>query len=297
MKNSFALIVEDEQDISLLYEEILKLEGFTTQTVPSGEEALTLLDSLSPNLVVLDIRLLGEISGSDVLMRIRAQTRLEKTKVVVITAYAHLIEELQNYADLVLLKPFNVAQFRDLVIRLCSEDDTSDDAGYDTLTGLTNRENITECINWNLTKANKEFGYLFAVAQVELQNMRGLAIVQGEDAVDVLLIEAAQCLRTCLRPKDPLAHLGKGRFILVLENLKKPDNAFSVARRVQETFDKHFKQRYNTLPIHIGIAVLTQTHEIHNGEEALSRVSALVWEGNTTKQLNSPGNALRVGAV
>jgi DNA-binding response OmpR family regulator len=112
-----ALIVEDDYDISKIFEEALKAAGFKTQVMRNGRAALEQLNQDTPNVVVLDLHL-PEVAGTDILKHINADARLAQTHVIVITADARLAESLESEAFLVLVKPVDFSQLRDLALRL-----------------------------------------------------------------------------------------------------------------------------------------------------------------------------------
>jgi DNA-binding response OmpR family regulator len=117
MSSQFALIVEDEIDLAIIFSRALQEAGFETQIVRAGDTALMWLDSTTPEVVVLDLHL-PRVSGEDILGRIRADDRLAHTQVIIASADPRMAEELQDRADLVLLKPIGFSQLRDLAARL-----------------------------------------------------------------------------------------------------------------------------------------------------------------------------------
>jgi two-component system cell cycle response regulator DivK len=117
MSDLFALIVEDETDLAIIFSKALQEAGFETQIVRAGDTALMWLSSTTPQIVVLDLHL-PRVSGKEVLEQIRADERLTETKVIIATADPRMAETLQDQADLVLLKPIGFSQLRDLASRL-----------------------------------------------------------------------------------------------------------------------------------------------------------------------------------
>lgn len=117
MSDLFALIVEDETDLAIIFSKALQEAGFETQIVRAGDTALMWLSSTTPQIVVLDLHL-PRVSGEEVLDQIRADERLATTKVIIATADPRMAETLQDRADLVLLKPIGFSQLRDLAARL-----------------------------------------------------------------------------------------------------------------------------------------------------------------------------------
>lgn len=115
----FALIVEDDKDLSTIFSIALQAAGFETEVVNAGDKALERLADIVPDVVVLDLHL-PQVAGTDILRHIRAEDRFANTRVLVTTADARLAETLEDQADLVLVKPISFNQLRDLASRIGS---------------------------------------------------------------------------------------------------------------------------------------------------------------------------------
>lgn len=72
------LIVEDEQSISSFISMILTANGYDTIIVNTGEEALTMISSHCPDLIVLDLGL-PDMDGIDVIKKIRSWSQVPIT--------------------------------------------------------------------------------------------------------------------------------------------------------------------------------------------------------------------------
>ena len=108
------LIVEDEQSISSFISMILTANGYDTIIVNTGEEALTMISSHCPDLIVLDLGL-PDMDGLEVLRSVRKWSSLP---IVVVSARNHerdKVEALDYGADDYLVKPINV---NELVLRI-----------------------------------------------------------------------------------------------------------------------------------------------------------------------------------
>ncbi|MEO6143356.1 MAG: response regulator transcription factor [Dermatophilaceae bacterium] len=100
------LVVEDERDIREVLRRYLERAGLSVLTTGTGAEAIRLLTSAPPDLVVLDLGL-PDLDGTDVLREVRAAGNLP---VVVLTARSALedrIHGLQLGADDYVTKPFS----------------------------------------------------------------------------------------------------------------------------------------------------------------------------------------------
>jgi DNA-binding response OmpR family regulator len=108
------LIVDDDLDLCAMLAEYLGPEGFVTQTAPTGLQGLEQLAQAPVDLVVLDV-MLPELSGFEVLRRIRAASRVP---VIMLTARGEEVDRvvgLELGADDYLAKPFSP---RELVARI-----------------------------------------------------------------------------------------------------------------------------------------------------------------------------------
>jgi CheY-like chemotaxis protein len=116
MSRPLAFIVEDDPQLSRIFSLTLN-EVYETESITDGAQALERLSKAAPQLVVLDINLPG-VSGVEILHSIRADSRLESTRVILATADSRMADELREKADIVLLKPISIVQLRDLAQRL-----------------------------------------------------------------------------------------------------------------------------------------------------------------------------------
>ena len=117
MNNSLALIIEDNEDLGIIFEGALQEAGFETEAISDGQTALDRLSEITPVVVVLDLHL-PHVSGNDILHQIRADERLADTRVILATADPMMAESLRSKANLVLLKPISFNQLSELAKRL-----------------------------------------------------------------------------------------------------------------------------------------------------------------------------------
>lgn len=79
------LVVEDDQAVSHMIEQILKIEGYASTAVSEGRRALDVLRSGSFDLVILDVMLPG-MDGISILKAIREDQTLNEIPVLMLTA-------------------------------------------------------------------------------------------------------------------------------------------------------------------------------------------------------------------
>jgi len=78
------LIVDDQKDILTSVEMLVEGEGYKAKTASNGKQALAMLKKESFDLVLLDV-LMPEMSGREVLQKIRKDSKLKKQKVAFLT--------------------------------------------------------------------------------------------------------------------------------------------------------------------------------------------------------------------
>jgi DNA-binding response OmpR family regulator len=112
----FALIVEDDEDLAVIFSEALGAANFETEIIRDGQIAQKRLKEIQPVVVILDMHL-PRVSGADLLKQIHEDNRLAGTTTVVVTADARMGETVRDEADFVLIKPTSFTQLRELTSR------------------------------------------------------------------------------------------------------------------------------------------------------------------------------------
>jgi DNA-binding response OmpR family regulator len=106
------LIAEDEPSIVTSLEFLMRQAGFETRAAADGEEALSLLATYRPHLVLLDI-MLPRRSGLELCRLIRADASLAGTRVLMLTAKGgnrDVERGLDAGADDYITKPFSTQE-------------------------------------------------------------------------------------------------------------------------------------------------------------------------------------------
>ena len=99
------LVIEDEKSISHFISTVLNNNGYEAMQAQTGEEALSMISSHCPDLVILDLGL-PDMDGLDILRSLRSWSSLP---VVVVSARSHerdKVAALDLGADDYLTKPF-----------------------------------------------------------------------------------------------------------------------------------------------------------------------------------------------
>jgi DNA-binding response OmpR family regulator len=114
------LIADDEPNIVTALEFLLKRAGYDVRAATNGEEALALVESYAPDLVLIDIMMPGK-SGYEVCQRMRERPEWRHIKIVMVTAKgreAEVSKGLSLGADLYVTKPFSTQELIAAIDRL-----------------------------------------------------------------------------------------------------------------------------------------------------------------------------------
>lgn len=108
------LVVDDEPNIVMSLEFLMKRAGFEVTVARNGREALQALDGQPPDLLLLDV-MMPEFDGYEVCERIRKRPEWDATRIIMLTARGRDVERQRGLslgADRYVTKPFST---RDLV--------------------------------------------------------------------------------------------------------------------------------------------------------------------------------------
>ena len=103
------LVVEDEKSIAHFISTVLNNNGYEAMRARTGQEALSMVSSHCPDLIILDLGL-PDMDGMELLRQIRSWSSLP---IVVVSARSHerdKVTALDQGADAYLTKPFGTAE-------------------------------------------------------------------------------------------------------------------------------------------------------------------------------------------
>lgn len=117
------LIVDDEPNIVMSLEYTFKKNNFEVFIARDGQEALDILKSSLPNIIILDI-MMPNVDGYNTLEQIKKDERLKDTKVIFLSAKnkeKDIEKGLSLGADLYMTKPFSVKKLVEQVNELLND--------------------------------------------------------------------------------------------------------------------------------------------------------------------------------
>ena len=103
------LIVDDEPNIVLSLQFLMKKTGFEVRTAKDGEEAMAEIARATPDLVLLDV-MMPKIDGFSICKQIRANPEWKDMRIIMLTARGRDVEREKGLAlgaDDYITKPFS----------------------------------------------------------------------------------------------------------------------------------------------------------------------------------------------
>ena len=159
--------------------------------------------------------------------------------------------------------------YQDISERKAFEEQITHQAFHDALTGLPNRSLLSDRLDRALTRARRRGDYQYAVLMIDLNKFKGINDTLGHQAGDMLLVEVARRLESCVRSMDTVARLGGDEFAVILEELKAKKEVMAVVDRIGVALGRPFPLCGTTVTPGASIGVVLRTREYASAEDIL----------------------------
>jgi DNA-binding response OmpR family regulator len=124
-KHLSIMIIEDEQDILLLYKDYLLSRGHNVvATSTTANEILSDYDRIRPDVAIIDYKLPNDKNGLDAALQIL--NKYPSAAILIVTAYETVTKEIINMPFLdnkhveVLIKPLRLAQLENSIMNIAN---------------------------------------------------------------------------------------------------------------------------------------------------------------------------------
>jgi DNA-binding response OmpR family regulator len=234
------LLVDDDTRTAQFIRDHFRGAGHECLVVDRGEKVLDIARAQAVDLLVLDVMLPGGTSGFEVCRRVRADSELYTLPVLILSAMSadeEVVHGLAQGADDYVTKPFdvqNLLQHSEALIRA-----NSDARALDELTTLPNGNAVKREVQRRVSRQE-----IFALASVELLNLREFAYRCGQEARQKAIRHLARALCICGREQSNaefmVGHMGGGFFVSIV----KPDQVEAYCQRVMQVWEHHLPALY-----------------------------------------------------
>ena len=135
-------------------------------------------------------------------------------------------------------------------------------AHHDSLTGLPNRQQFQLRLEHGIAYARRHRG-LLAVLFVDIDRFKVINDSLGHEVGDQVLVQFAQRMQRCMRQVDTVARLGGDEFIVLLNEMRAPQDAERVASQILAAIALPFVIGQNSLVVaaSVGMAIFPDDDE------------------------------------
>ncbi|NJK52826.1 MAG: GGDEF domain-containing protein [Leptolyngbyaceae cyanobacterium SU_3_3] len=147
---------------------------------------------------------------------------------------------------------------------------------HDSLTNIPNRsffnQKLAAVLN-NITNDPK----LIAIMFLDLDRFKDVNDTLGHSVGDLLLQSVVQRLVSCLREVDLLARWGGDEFVLLLPQIRSPEDAGEVAQRLIEVLQPQFFLEGNCLDVTVSIGIAVYPYDALNSSTLLQNADSALY--------------------
>ena len=147
-----------------------------------------------------------------------------------------------------------VVNFHDITQRKKAELASWMEANYDHLTGLPNRRLFHDRLSQEMRQAQRDRSQL-ALLFLDLDRFKDVNDSLGHDVGDLLLVEAARRIQSCIRERDTLARLGGDEFTVVLAGLHSVADIAAIAAKIINALSQPFELNCREILVTVSIGV------------------------------------------
>ena len=243
------LVVDDDRNLRKIIATNLELAGFGVETAADGPEALEKIESVLPDVVLLDL-MMPHMDGYEVARRIRAHHNpaVANVPIIILTAKSETDDKLRGFeagADDYITKPFGpqelLARVRAKIRRV------EVDSSLSPLTRLPGNLAIEAELRRRL-----DGGEPFAVLYLDLDNFKAFndvyGFTHGDEAIQLIARITTDIVRRRGTPTDFVGHIGGDDFIVVTQ----AERSEEIAKEIISEFDTDIRGLYSAKDLRAG---------------------------------------------
>jgi diguanylate cyclase (GGDEF)-like protein/PAS domain S-box-containing protein len=179
-----------------------------------------------------------------------------------------------------------VAAFSDLSQHKKAEETIYNLAFYDALTGLPNRKLLLDHLRKALL-SNARKRYQGAMLFIDIDDFKSLNDTRGHEIGDLLLMEIAKRIQSCIHSDDTLARFGSDEFAVLLDALNNETEqaalqASSIAERIHNAIKQPFNLQGQTYYCKACIGISLFNDQETSFDELLKRADAALSQAKET---------------
>ena len=299
-KTEDILIVDDTPDNLHLLSRMLTRQGYNVRKALSGPMALTAVQTVAPDLILLDI-MMPEMDGYEVCQNLKADAKTAEIPIIFLSALDDVLDKVKGFqvggVDYI-TKPF---QFEEVLIRVQNQlalraaeleirvlnaelearvkertqelevanTQLLEMALHDSLTGLPNRALLMTDLRRSIHQAKANLNYQFAVLFLDCDRFKVVNDSLGHLVGDELLILIAHRLSCYVKPQNTLARLGGDEFAILLTEIPNFHDVTTLSDQILQCFSQPFNLERHEIFMNASIGIVIGNCEYNEPEHLL----------------------------
>ena len=299
-KTEDILIVDDTPDNLHLLSRMLTRQGYNVRKALSGPMALTAVQTVAPDLILLDI-MMPEMDGYEVCQNLKADAKTAEIPIIFLSALDDVLDKVKGFqvggVDYI-TKPF---QFEEVLIRVQNQlalraaeleirvlnaelearvkertqelevanTQLLEMALHDSLTGLPNRALLMTDLRRSIHQAKANLNYQFAVLFLDCDRFKVVNDSLGHLVGDELLILIAHRLSCYVKPQNTLARLGGDEFAILLTEIPNFHDVTTLSDQILQCFSQPFNLERHEIFMNASIGIVIGNCEYNEPEYLL----------------------------
>jgi diguanylate cyclase (GGDEF)-like protein len=163
------------------------------------------------------------------------------------------------------------------VAALSAADQVAHMAYHDGLTGLPNRELFIDRLIMALPQAERHEKHL-AVIFLDIDHFKTINDSLGHEVGDALLKATAERIRSVLRAEDTVARIGGDEFVIMLPDLRSPEDTGKIARKLNNVVREPFHALNHELIVTSSIGIAVYPDDGNDARTLLKNADAAMYQ-------------------
>lgn len=278
------LIVDDTLENLRLLSNMLSIQGYSVRKATGGEMAIQSVESLPPDLILLDI-LMPDLNGYEVCSQIKRNPKTTHIPIVFLSALDDTLDKVKAFevggVDY-LTKPFQLEEVLARVHNQLSLKDAQEKvialnaklqewlvdqnqklhransriletSSIDSLTGIPNRASLLTRLEQSLFLAKMDDAYKFALLYLDCDRFSTINQSFDYQAGDEILQELVKRLQAIIHPDDMLARIGGDQFAILINKPSDPDQVHQFAQEILVILQQPFSIQGQEIALSVSI--------------------------------------------
>jgi diguanylate cyclase (GGDEF)-like protein len=292
------LVADDSKtNLAILSATLSKL-GHDVIAVSSGQQAIKSFEQNRPDLVILDVMMEG-MDGFECARHIRVNDTDDWIPIIFLSASvddASIAKGIDAGGDDYLTKPYSEVTLAAKIKAMQRISDMRQTlfettqklyllSSTDTLTGIYNRLQFDRSIKEILAAADRH-QHEVALFFIDLDNFKNVNDTFGHHIGDILLVEVAQRLKSCLRANDFLARLSGDEFAVILGEIKNKNDPSYIAQKIINALSKDYQLEGHHIRISASLGIARYPDNAKTAEELILNSDVAMYHAKSTGRNN-----------